>query len=273
MFYYKFKQKVMKKLFLISILFLFFAQFSFAQEDKGGFSVDVGGDVVSRYLWRGLQFGESMPALQPYIEFGAGPIVFGFLGSTGLSGRDSFQEFDFYVGANFMDDMVSILINDYYFPDYSNNYFDYHGATTGHLFELNLSFNGTENIPFTFLAGMNFFGADALKIDDDPNSVHFNDDVRIKYSTYIEFGYHKSFGNVEFAPFLGFNLTDAKDPNPNTGYVGETGYYSNDRGLIHAGFKVSKDIEITDKFTLPIYGQVSTNYQSRQVFWVLGVSF
>lgn len=276
----------MKKLLFISFLFLAVTQSLFAQEDgivnntslsssssSSSFSLDIGGDIVSKYVWRGLQFGENVPALQPYMEFGAGPIVFGFFGSTGLAGNGSFQEFDFYVGADFMDGMLSAYIYDYYFPAWGGDYFDFDKNTTGHLLELDLSFNGTDNIPFTFLLAVNFYGADALRIDNDPNSVHFNEVLGVKHSTYAEFGYNTKVGGLDFSPFMGFNLTKAIDANPGTGYVGETGFYSNDIGLIHIGMKVSKEIEISDKFSLPIYGQVSSNFQAKQVFWTVGFSF
>ncbi len=264
----------MKKLVFFIFVAFISVNLSFSQENnQKKVGLNLGTDIVSKYVWRGSQFGQSVPALQPYMELSAGSIVAGFFGSTGLSGTNSFQEFDFYVGANFIDDMVSAYIYDYYFPSLSSDYFDYNYLTTGHTFELDLLFNGTEKIPFTALLAVNFFGADALKIDNDPNSVHFNDRIGIKHSTYFEAGYVKTLGKIEFNPFLGFNLTNAVDANPNTGYVGENGYYSDSMGLIHAGIKVSKKIEITDKFSLPVFAQVSTNYQAKQVFYVFGLSF
>jgi hypothetical protein len=47
-----------------------------AQEESGA-SVDLGLDVQSRYIWRGLQLGGASPSLQPYVELSTGKFAFG----------------------------------------------------------------------------------------------------------------------------------------------------------------------------------------------------
>ncbi len=41
-----------------------------AQEKTSGFSL--GADLVSRYIWRGVDFGGPSPHIQPYLEYAFG---------------------------------------------------------------------------------------------------------------------------------------------------------------------------------------------------------
>ncbi len=49
------------------------------------------------------------------------------------------------------------------------------------------------------------------------------------------------------------------------------GYYgSDDFAIINLGAKVSRSIEFTDKFSLPVFGQVIVNPNAEQAFLVFG---
>jgi len=263
----------MKKNGLLLFTLIFFINFSFAQEaDEEKLSLNVGADIISKYVWRGAQFGSNSPSVQPYTELSAGPFVVGVFNSTSFSGIRSFQEIDIYLGANFYDEMFSVFLFDYYIFSPGGDYFDFNQNTTAHVLEADISFNGTEKFPLSVLYTVNIYGADALRIEDDINSTNFNSSLGIKYSSYLEISYLGKLGNIEYQPFIGANLTNSKLPNIVTGYSGETGYYGDKPGIVHTGFKLTNEIPITEKFSLPIFGQVSVNTLTKDMFFVFGIS-
>jgi len=244
---------------------------NFAQ-DSSKVSLDFGADVVSRYVWRGTQFGGASPSVQPTAELGIGNFVLGTFGAYSLGGLNPFQELDFYAGYSFLDGKVSITVIDYYFPDESTNYnyLDYDAGTTGHIFEATVSFNGTEKIPFSALVAVNVFGADATRISNAPATLNAADGIQ--YSTYLELGFTTAIKSVGFDVFLGFNFTDARKSDAVTGYLGESGVYGDDIGVVNFGFTISKEIGITDKFSLPVMTSVISNPQAQTIFMVFGFS-
>jgi hypothetical protein len=94
-----------------------------------------GADIVSRYLWRGWDFGNSA-AVQPALAYttaaGEGSFEIGAWGSFaltggGLFGDDSFNENDLYV--SYSNGPVSVVLTDYFFPAYEGNddWYDFSG--------------------------------------------------------------------------------------------------------------------------------------------------
>ena len=74
--------------------------------------------------------------------------------------------------------------------------------------------------------------------------------------TYVELGY----SGTEFDVFAG---------------LGNNAYVTNingDVGLVNFGFSTSKEIEITEKFSLPIYGSLIVNPESKIGYLVFGIS-
>ncbi|MFO8000706.1 MAG: hypothetical protein R6U46_05635 [Marinilabilia sp.] len=115
--------------------------------------IEAGADLMSRYVWRGTDFGGS-PSIQPYIEMSAGDFVLGAWGAytTNLPGA---QEADLYTGYT-LGDVFSLTLTDYYFPedDMSDDYFDFDNS---HSLEVSgeLAFE-----KFSIMAGKFFAGAD-----------------------------------------------------------------------------------------------------------------
>ncbi|MCH8903957.1 MAG: hypothetical protein IIA45_08595 [Bacteroidetes bacterium] len=244
---------------------------NFAQ-DSSKITLDYGTDMVSRYVWRGTQFGGASPNVQPYVEAAFGNFVFGSWGAYSLGGFSPFQELDFYAAFSLMDDMVSITATDYYFPDESVDYqyFVYDELITGHLFELSASFNGTDKIPLSVLIATNLFGADAIRISDDSTTSFLRDGIQ--YSTYLELGYSTICSNLDLDVFLGVNLTNPREADASTGYPGETGFYGSKMGVVNIGITVSKELKISNTFSLPVMASVITNPQSQKIFMVFGFS-
>ncbi len=220
-------------------------------------SFNAGVDLMSRYVWRGLNLGGSSPSIQPTLEYSVGNFTLGTWGAFSMSDGLTIQETDLYLSYN-IKDMFSLTITDYFLPDESlsnNNYFEFNEEETGHLLEATASFDGTEKIPFTFMAAVNFWGADALKADG-----------KKQYSTYLELGFNGQCKEFEYNIFMGMTPTSPDEEK------GETGYYGPYAGVINLGITASKEIQITDKFSLPISTSFIVNPQAENVFLVVGIS-
>jgi len=269
----------MRKIYQIAICFgilcLAFNAISQDSTETSKLNFDVGADLVSRYVWRGTQFGGFSPSIQPGASVAIGDLEIGAWGSYSIGGANPYQEFDLYISYTLLDGMLSLTLNDYYFPDEMTDYkyFRYDKDETGHIFEGSVSFNGTESFPVSLLLAINFFGNDARKINDDPNSLDFNQEDGIQHSSYAELGYSTSINDVVIDAFMGIALNNPKKADANTGYIGETGFYGEGLGVVNLGFTASKEIKITEKYSLPVFGSIITNPQAEKVFFVFGISF
>ena len=267
-----------KKLFLLTILFIGFSNFIFAQtssvKDSNKISLNLGADLMSRYIWRGSEFGGNSPSIQPSMTLDYGNLELGAWGAYSLGGLNASQELDLYVNYNFFKKIFSLIVTDYFFPSETGNYqYFRYDKNTGHVFEAGLSFNGTDKFPVSFSGYVNFYGADALTIGDDPSSTVFNQKTGIQYSNYFEIDYSNNIKNVDYNLFLGFTLSNPKKANLHTGYIGESGYYGTCPGVINLGITMQKSILITKNYSLPVTASLITNPQSEKVYMVFGLSF
>lgn len=228
---------------------------------------------MNRFIWRGMNLGGNTPSIQSYAGLTISNFELGVWSAYSVVGFTN-QEFNLYAAYHMFNGAVSLMFTDYYSAsdiiDY--NYFDYKEETTGHLYEASLLFNGTENFPFTLSANLIFCGNDAPNIIDDPQSTDFNYQDGIQYSNYFEIAYIKEIKNVNCNPFLGFTLSNPQKADDNTGYIGEYGFYGTGPGVIHTGITLSKDIQLNEKFSLPLTTSVIANPQSEKVLFLLGIS-
>lgn len=254
----------MKKLNLIVLFTILFSatNFSYSQEtaaqdtseNESPFSLSC--DLMSRYVWRGTDFGGS-PSIQPGFEYSKGGLAIGAWGAftTNLPGA---QEADLYIGYT-IKDKFSITFTDYFFPDETADYkyFELHKSATGHIFEATVGFNGTEKFPLAVILAANIWGADAVKMNDDGTTGD------IQYSTYAELTY--SFKNLD--AFIGLNLTNPDEEK------GESGFYGDSFGVVNLGISTTKEIKITDDYNLPLSVSLITNPQAEKIYLVAGFSF
>lgn len=250
--FYNLIKKFSLLVFIISISFS-----AFSQEDEKEELINLGADLTSRYVWRGLQLGGA--SVQPFMELSFKNFTFGTWGSYSFTGTQTSQEADLYLSYSFAD-MFSILISDYFLPDDLGgyDYFDFDADNTGHIIEAALSFDGTETIPISLLLATNVYGADARKENGD-----------MVFSTYVELGYATTIVNTDFSAFVGGALNA---PGEFAG-VKVPGYYGNtDAAIINFGVSGSKSVEITDKFSLPINSSLIFNPDSKSVFLTFGIS-
>lgn len=256
------------KPFVAIAVFVFYANFTFSQNES---PIQLGADVMSRYVWRGVNLGGSSPSIQPWLRYSASSKDSIHALSVGAWSAYTFsqtsnQEVDLYLTYTFKN-VISLTVTDYFFPEYyktkeRSRYFNYDTDSTCHVFEGIISFNGTEKVPFTFLFGMNFYGNDARRVKADGSIGN------IFMTKYVEVGYKRNIKGVDFNAFVG---TTIDNPNRNRG---EVGFYGNkSAGIINLGVKASKSIQISDKYSLPIQASLITNPEAENIFLVFGISF
>lgn len=243
-------------------------------QDSCKTEISINTDLNSRYVWRGTQFGGNSPSIQPGISISKSNLEFGIWGAYSLGGINSGQELDLYLSYTFNKDLFTLSVTDYFFPDeaLNYNYFNYEANVTGHILEGSFSFNGTDKLPLSILAAVNFFGNDSRRIQDDITSVDFNNAIGLQYSTYLELGYSIESKGTTLDLFAGCNLTSPKESNNITGYIGESAFYGSKTGIVNIGITASKEIKISESFNLPINASFISNPDSKRVFFVLGIS-
>ncbi len=235
----------MKKLITLSMLLM--ATTLFAQETKSSSTLDLGMDVQSRYIWRGIQLGGNAASAQPWVEFVTGDFTLGAWGAYNLGGTGTGNEADFYVAYAFSD-AFSVTVTDYFFPSEGN--FNGYWPYSGHVLEGMLSFAGTDSFPIGISVATNFAG-DADKKANGKQA----------YSTYVQLSYGTKIGETDFSITAGGVLND------------DAGYYLTDgSGLINLSLGASKEIKISDSFSLPVNGAITFNPDSEDVFFTFGFS-
>jgi len=277
--------KLKSKIFSVIFLWLLILGTAMAQEEvkTNESSWSIGSDLVSRYVWRGINLGGSSPSIQPYIEYGFGnedhAFSIGAWGAYSLSGSQTGQEADLYLSYTFKD-LITLSLTDYFFPDETvdrNNFFNYNmdwakinsGETdqTGHVMEAALSFNGTDKIPISLLFAMNIWGADSRNFKEENGNYVAEDGI--VFSKYIELGYSAALNGIDLDVFIGATLD-----NPDTENGEPAGFYGQDSaGLINLGFTLSKEIKVTESYSIPISASLISNPETENIFIVFGISF
>jgi hypothetical protein len=237
----------MKNYLIISSLFFAFTSLTFAQESKNDFSVDLSADLVSRYIWRGKNLSSS-PSVQPSLGVNLGNFSIGTWASYSFS-PELYQEVDLFLTYNLK--YVSFTINDYFNPvdtlSAFGDYFHIEKASTRHTLEGMITLSGPESFPASLVAGVMFYGNDF-----DQKGDH-------QYSSYLELNYSTRIHEVELKPFIGITPW--------------SGYYGNDFGVINLGITAIRNINISEKFQIPVKGSFIINPQLENVFFVIGITF
>ena len=190
-------------------------------------SVSLGADVVSRYIWRGLDFGESA-AVQPALTISLGKLEFGAWGSYSISApgaaaneNDLWASFthEFESGAS-----LSLGVTDYYFPNAKTDsggveYVLEFRDGDAHTQEVWASISGPESLPLSIYAGR--------VLDDDG-------------SLYAEVG----------APLM---EAEGVELAANVGFVAdESAFYGTSGSAFIFGVTASTELGITESFAPPV---------------------
>ena len=211
--------------------------------------IKFGSDIYSRYLWRGLDFGDA-PAFQPSLSYTTGGLTFGAWASYAFpTNGTTYSENDFFASYTFATQNMgsfSALFTDYYFPS-AGIPFGYYKPTTGnpvaaHTIEGGLSYTGAEKFPISLAFYTN--------LSNDPDN-----------SAYIQAAYPFTVDDATLTLSAGFV------PSKSVYYGIAKG------GLTNLGLTASKTVAVTDKFALPLTVSYISNPAQDKTYLVFGVSF
>ena len=229
----------MKKIVLFA-LGMVMSTTTFAQDEV---ETTISADVVSSYIWRGQDLGSA--ALQPTLGIAYKGLSLTAWGSYGLVDPADTKEFDLTLAYTIGG--LNIGITDYWFNaglDPKNRYFMYDSHKTNHVFEANVGYDfGVASVQwFTNIAG-----------NDGVNK-----DGKRAYSSYFEANVPFKLASVDWTATAGA-VPFATD------FYGTTGF-----AVTNLSLKATKDIKVTDSFSIPIFGQVVANPCSQKAYLVFG---
>ncbi|MEM1095997.1 MAG: hypothetical protein AAGJ10_15470 [Bacteroidota bacterium] len=226
--------------YLLSLVLLL--ALSIAPLSASAQSVDLGADLFNRYVWRGLDFGESA-SVQPYLEVSAGNFTVGTWASYAVNAGGA-NEHDLYV--SYSAGPLSFGVTDYYFPSplgtpatagSSYSFFDYSDGGA-HTLEANLGYEGTG---FALAGNINFFN------DDDT-------------SVYVEVGVPLTLGETELALAVGVVPMES------------AWYLTDGFAVTNISLGAGREIKITDAFSLPLSVAYTINPALERSYLVFGIS-
>ena len=229
----------MKKIVLMAMMIA--TGYSATAQDE--IETTVAADFVSSYIWRGQDLGSA--AVQPTLGVGYKGLSLTAWGSYGLVNTADTKEFDLtlaYTTGGF-----NIGITDYWFNaglDSEGRYFKYDAHGTNHVFEANI---GYDFGPLSLQWFTNFAGNDGA-----------NKDGKRAYSSYVEVAVPFKLATVDWT------ATAGAVPWATTSY-GTNGF-----SVTNLALKATKEIKVTDTFSIPVFGQVVGNPCSQNAYLVFG---
>lgn len=240
----------MKKIYFIASMILLSFSLQAQEEVKeevkkeSKVSFDLGADLVSSYVWRGAY--QTSAAIQPAMGLNIGGFSISAWGSIPFSGGA--KEADLTVGYEIGG--FSVAVTDYWWAgEGAYKYFEYSAHKTEHHFEASLGYTlPIEKFPLSLSWNTLFAGEDYYKADGDR-----------AYSTYISATYPFVIKSVDLEVELGFTPWE--------------GMYADDFAVVSVGLKAMKELEITDRFSLPLFAQLLANPKAQDIFFVFGLSF
>ncbi len=243
------------KILTLSI-FLLMVSNLIAAEEEGGVALNMGADLMSRYVFRGTDYGNS-PSIQPSFNLNTGAFEIGCWGAIAFNSY--YQEIDLY--AKYSIGNFSVILTDYYIPSMTGEpaapdlrYFVYDDKTTAHTLEGAVAYQFPESFPLKVFASVFFYGNDKRWGYDPEKDIHED----TYYSSYIELGYPLEIAGNSIDIFLG--LTPAADA------------FGTAFGVVNLGVTGSKKVKISNEFELPIKSSVIFNPQASKVYFLFGIT-
>ena len=199
-------------------------------------------DIWSSYLWRGAKFGTGA-AFQPGVEFSAGGFAIGAWGSYS-TGSDEAAEADLYASYGFdlgENASLSIGLTDYFFPGGGAKW----GSAENHYIEPSVSLGiGNFSLMAAYMEGMG------------------DDEINTTSDIYLEASY----------AFGAFDIILGAGDGQYTAHEDDDGEFKDDFGICNIGIGTSKEIKITDTFSLPISGAIVLNPATEGFHVAVGIS-
>ncbi len=194
---------------------------------------NTGADFYSSYIWRGTKYGTG-PAIQPNLKFSSAIFTTGAWGSFDFHG---YQETDLWFYFSLPAGM-SFGITDYYYPGLQ--YFDYSDTSGSHAFEVNLGFS-KDNLSLS----ANYVLNEAGGAGSGGGDKYFEARYSFK-SIYLFAGVGDGWHST--------NKSDGTDKFT----------------ICNLGIGVSRNIKITDTFSIPVNGQLVFNPDREQMYIIVG---
>ena len=202
-------------------------------------TIDVEADLVSSYVWRGMyQTGAS---IQPTLSISAYGITIGAWGSTDFSTFS--KELDFYLSYQFKG--LSVTISDYWWNGEGASYFRNNGS---HHIEAGLGFTFPERFPLSLEINTMLCGEE----DKD-------DDGKQYYSTCFSARFPFSVKNIDCEAGIGVSPWK--------------GMYGDQFDMVAITAKVSKNLQLSAKYALPVFVELIFSPAQDNVFLVFGLHF
>ena len=226
----------MKKIVLMALMFA--TGMSATAQDE--VETTVSADVVSTYVWRGMECGSA--AIQPTLGIGYKGLSLSAWGSYGLVDTNDAKEFDLTLA--YSTGGFNIGITDYWFNTPEERYFLYDANKTSHIFEANI---GYDFGPAAIQCFTSFAGNDG-----------YNKDGKRAYSSYVELSAPFKLASVDWSAAVGA-VPYATD------FYGVDGF-----AVTNVSLKATKDIKVTYSFSIPVFAQVAANPSTEKAYLVFG---
>lgn len=230
--------KNLKKTGLLTIVMIASAMAVNAQDKV---ETTVAADVVNQYIWRGQDLGDV--SLQPTLGVGYKGFSLTAWGNVGLSDKDDTKEFD--LTAAYSVGGFNIGVTDYWFNTPNEKYFQYASHKTSHVFEANI---GYDFGPVALQWFTNFAGNDGQ-----------NKDIKRAYSSYAELSAPFTLGGCDWTAAIG------AVPYATSFYSAASGF-----AVTNISLKATKDIKITDSFSVPVFAGVAANPSNEKAYLLFG---
>ena len=203
-------------------------------------------DIVNQYVWRGMRLGGA--GVQPELGVAWKGLSLSAWGHTGFVGAENPLELDLTLAYSIGG--FSIGITDYWSDNTgeSPNYFCYRPAYTGHTFEASVGYD------FGFLSlnwSTNFWGYDGDALLDGGKR---------PFSSYVELAVPFNLASCDWEAAVGA-VPYATD------FYGNSGF-----SVVNLSLTASREIPITDSFSLPVFAAGIANIPARQAWFVFGIT-
>lgn len=209
----------------------------------------IGADVVSRYIWRGQDLGGV--SIQPEVSVGYKGLSLSAWGNIGIQKPDVEDGYDLKeldLTLSYGIGGFSVSITDY-FTEGGEGYFMYDAHRTSHVLEAQTGYD------FGWMAvnwHTNIAGADGM-----------NKDGNRAYSSYLSVAAPFTLGGLDWTVEAGavpWSTDFYNDP-------------TNGFSVCHLSLEASKEIKITEHYSLPLFAQIAFNPRTENAYFTFGLSF
>lgn len=203
----------------------------------------IAADFVSSYIWRGQDLGSA--AVQPTLGVGFKGLSLTAWGSYGLANASDAKELDLTLAYTIGG--LNIGVTDYWFDrgglDPDGRYFKYDAHGTNHVFEANVGYD----FGFASLQWFTNFAGNDYKADG-----------KRAFSSYVEVAVPFKLVTVNWTAAVGAVPFESAQ------------YRTNGFAVTNVSLKATKEIKVTDTFSIPVFGQLVGNPCSQKAYLVFG---